>query len=110
MMRQADEVVYLGKSLVLLLHLLVDGVQVLGTTVYLGVFEPDSIELLAQRIHGLCEVPLPGLACLVDHLLHLLVLGGFEVEEREVLEFPLDRTHARVDWQAARRSPWSRVP
>ena len=52
MIRKPDEVVYLGKSLSFFFIFLVDGIQVLRRP-YILAFQPDSIELLAQRIHGL---------------------------------------------------------
>ena len=93
---QTDEVVNLREALFLLLHLLVDGVQVLGTAVYLRVCEAHAVEFLAQCLHGLGEVFLACLARLVDHLLDLLVFGRFEIEERKVLELPFDRAHAEA--------------
>ena len=58
--------------------------------------EADAPELLVERLDGLGQIALARLAALRDHARDALVGLGLEVEERKVLQLPLDGAHAQA--------------
>ena len=88
---QCDEVVDVGELLALALHLEVDAPQVLGASRDREAVEAHAAQLVGERLDGLLGVALALVAGVLDHACDALVLLGLEVEEREVLELPLER-------------------
>ena len=93
---QRHQVVDLGELLALALHLLVDGPIVLGATVDLEALQANTVELVGERLDGLGQIALANLARLRHHACDALVGIGLQVEERQVLELPLNGTHAQA--------------
>ena len=93
---QGDEVVDLGELAALAGHLEVDGPQVLGAAGDLVVLEAHGAQLVVEGLHGALGVVLALGAGVLHHARHALVLVGFEPEEGQVLELPLDRGDAQA--------------
>ena len=93
---QCHQVVDLGEFLALALHLLVDGPIVLGTAINLEALQANAVELVGERLDGLCQIALANLARLGYHARDALVGIGLQVEEGQVLELPLNRAHAQA--------------
>ena len=60
----------------------------------LEALQANAVELVGERLDGLGQIALADLARLSHHARDALVGIGLQVEERQVLELPLNRAHA----------------
>ena len=93
---QSDQVVDLGELLAFALHLLIDRPVVLGAARDLIALDTGALQLVVECLDGLGQEALAGLAALAHHTGDALVRLGLEVEERQILELPLDGAHAQA--------------
>ena len=104
---QRDQIVDLVEGLVLGLHLLVDGVEVLGPAGDLGL-DAGLAQPHAQLLGHVGDQPLALLALHAHQPHQLLVALGIDVAQRQVLQLPLDGVHAHAVGQ--RRVDVQRLP
>ena len=93
---QRHQVVDLGEFLALALHLLIDGPVMLGAAVDLEPLKTNAVEFVGEGLDGLGQIALADLARFRHHARDALVGVGFKVEEGQVLELPLNGTHAQA--------------
>ena len=93
---QRNEVVDLAEVLTLVLHLHIDGVEVLGPAHDAEMLDLGLRELVAQDGLDRLQVRLALGARLGHHARDLAVLRGIQVEERQVLKLPLDGADAQA--------------
>ena len=104
---QRDQIVDLVEGLVLGLHLLVDGVEVLGPAGDLGL-DAGLAQPRAQLLGHVGDQALALLALHAHQPHQLLVALGIDVAQRQILQLPLDGVHAHAVGQ--RRVDVQRLP
>ena len=85
-----EKIVYLVYRLALLVHLLVDAVEVLRTAFNVVVVDAVFLKLCADLGDNVLHEVLALCTVAVDELYKLIVVVGMKISQAEILKFPLD--------------------